>query len=70
MRLDKFLKVTRLIKRRSVANEAAVEGFIYINDRVAKPGIKLKKGDILVLDMWNYFKKVEVLDIPQKKIYK
>ncbi len=66
MRLDKFLKVTKLIKRRTVAQEAAKEGFIYLNDKVAKPSNKLKEKDILVLDMWNYYKKVEIIKIPEK----
>jgi ribosomal 50S subunit-recycling heat shock protein len=66
LRLDKFLKVTKLIKRRTVAQEAAKEGFIYLNDKVAKPSNKLKEKDILVLDMWNYYKKVEIIKIPEK----
>lgn len=66
MRLDKFLKVTCLIKRRSVAQEASKEGFIQLNGKVAKPGTVVKDKDILVMDMWNYYKKIEIIEVPQK----
>lgn len=45
MRLDKFLKVSRLIKRRTLAKEVAAQGRISINEKVAKPGTTLKLGD-------------------------
>ncbi len=45
MRLDKFLKVSRLIKRRTVANEVSEQGRIYVNGNVAKPSKQLKVGD-------------------------
>ncbi|BAI79743.1 RNA-binding S4 protein [Deferribacter desulfuricans SSM1] len=67
MRLDKFLKVTMLIKRRSVANEAADEGFIYVNGRKAKASTKIKVGDKILLDMWNYKKEVFVKALPETK---
>lgn len=63
MRLDKFLKVSRIIKRRSVASDAAKESKILVNERVAKPSTELKIGDIITI---NYFKKevtVKVLDL-------
>lgn len=66
MRLDKFLKVTNLIKRRTVANETADEGFIYVNSNKAKPSLQLKVGDIIEIDMWNYYKKIEVINIVSK----
>jgi len=66
MRLDKFLKLSGLIKRRTVASEAAGEGFVSVNGRKAKPSVKLKAGDILELDMWNFYKKIEVLQIPER----
>ena len=47
MRLDKFLKVSRIIKRRTVANEAAGAGRISINGKVAKPASEVKPGDVL-----------------------
>ena len=49
MRLDKFLKVSRLIKRRTVANEACDAGRVLINGAVAKASTKVKKGDILCI---------------------
>jgi len=47
MRLDKYLKVSRIIKRRTVANEAAGLGRVQINGRVAKPSSEVKEGDEL-----------------------
>lgn len=76
MRLDKFLKTVQLIKRRTVANEASDEGFIKVNGRQAKPSCNIKQGDIIEIDMWNYYKKVEVLQdieknsIPKKNVDK
>ena len=66
MRLDKFLKTAQLIKRRTVANEAADEGFIKVNGRDSKPASQLKSGDIIEIDMWNYYKKIEVIMVPEK----
>lgn len=45
MRLDKFLKVSRILKRRTVANEACQDGKVSVNGRVAKPGAQIKAGD-------------------------
>ena len=47
MRLDKYLKVSRLIKRRTVANEACDAGRVMINDKVAKASQEVKKGDVI-----------------------
>lgn len=66
MRLDKFLKVTALIKRRTVANETASEGFIKLNGKNAKPAATVKNGDIIEIDMWNAYKKIEILQTPEK----
>lgn len=49
MRLDKFLKVSRIIKRRTVANEACDTGRVQINGRPAKAGTQVKEGDVVVL---------------------
>lgn len=54
MRLDKFLKVSRLIKRRSVASEAAKESKVFVNGKIAKPSTVLKVNDEIQI---NYFKK-------------
>ena len=66
MRVDKFLKTAQLIKRRTVANEAADEGFIKVNGKVVKPSYILKVNDIIEIDMWNYYKKIEVIEVPEK----
>ncbi|MBQ3034018.1 MAG: RNA-binding S4 domain-containing protein [Deferribacterales bacterium] len=66
MRLDKFLKITQIIKRRTMANEAADEGFIKVNGKPAKPALKIKAGDCLEIDMWNYYKKITVVALPPK----
>lgn len=63
MRLDKFLKVSRLIKRRTVANEACDGGRILINDKVAKASTKVKIGDIIEIQFGMKSVRVEVLDI-------
>lgn len=66
MRLDKFLKVTCLIKRRSVAQEASKEGFILVNGKTAKPSTEIKSGDTLTMDMWNYTKEISVIEVPTR----
>ncbi len=63
MRLDKFLKVSRLIKRRTVANEACDAGRVMINDRVAKASANVKEGDVIEIVFGNKTVKVEVLDV-------
>ena len=47
MRLDKYLKVSRIIKRRTVANEACSMGRVTVNDKVAKPAADVNPGDII-----------------------
>ncbi|MDR0454286.1 MAG: RNA-binding S4 domain-containing protein [Deferribacteraceae bacterium] len=64
MRLDKFLKVTQLIKRRAVAKETADENAVMVNGRTAKPSIHLKSGDIIEIDMWNFYKKIRIIQLP------
>jgi len=49
MRIDKYLKVSRLIKRRTVANDACEQGRVMINDKVSKPGDRVKEGDIITI---------------------
>ena len=62
MRLDKYLKVSRLIKRRTVANEACDSGRVLINDKPAKASANVKKGDIITISFGNREVRVEVLD--------
>ncbi|MCT4632258.1 MAG: RNA-binding S4 domain-containing protein [Firmicutes bacterium] len=61
MRIDKFLKVSRIIKRRTVAKEACDKGRILINDRVAKAGSEVQVGDQITLSFGSNTTKVEVL---------
>ena len=63
MRLDKYLKVSRLIKRRTVANEACDAGRVLVNDKPAKASVKVKTGDIIEIQFGTRTVKVEVLDI-------
>ena len=63
MRLDKFLKVSRLIKRRTVANEACDAGRVLINDRPAKASAQVKAGDVLEIQFGSKAVKVEVLNV-------
>lgn len=61
MRLDKWLKVSRLIKRRTVANEACDNGRISVDGRVVKASYEVKPGDILELKIGQHIVQVEVL---------
>lgn len=63
MRLDKFLKVSRLIKRRSVAKELATRDIFLINNHSCKPSSEIKSGDIIDLTLGRHHLVVEVLDI-------
>lgn len=63
MRLDKYLKVSRLVKRRTVANEACDSGRVMINDKPAKASATVKAGDIITISFGNKEVKVEVLDV-------
>ncbi len=68
MRLDKFLKVSRLIKRRSVANDVSDQGRVLVNDIPAKPSKQLKAGDIIRIEHYNRDIVVRVLTIPERNI--
>lgn len=63
MRLDKYLKVSRLIKRRTIANEACDAGRVMVNGKVAKASVEVKVGDTIEIGFGNKSVKVEVLDI-------
>lgn len=65
MRLDKFLKVSRVIKRRSVANEACDLGRVKINDKVSKAFTEVKVGDIIEIKFGENWVKFEVLNLTQ-----
>ena len=77
MRLDKYLKISRLIKRRPVANEACDAGRIQVNGKVAKASVQVKVGDIIEIAFGDKQVKVEVLSINEaynkdeaKELYK
>jgi len=65
MRLDKFLKVSRLIKRRTVANEACDAGRVLVNDKPAKASLNVKTGDLIEIQFGTKSVKVEVLDVQE-----
>ena len=65
MRLDKYLKVSRLIKRRTVANEACDAGRVLINDRPAKVSAQVKEGDVLEIQFGSKAVRVEVLNVQE-----
>lgn len=65
MRLDKYLKVTRLIKRRTVANEACDAGKIMVNDKIARASYDVKIGDIIQINMGQRPLKVKVLNVSE-----
>ena len=65
MRLDKFLKVSRLIKRRTVANEACDAGRVSLNGKVARASADVKAGDIIEIEFGNRAMKAKVLDVKE-----
>ncbi len=68
MRLDKFLKVSRLIKRRTVANEVCDSSRIFVNNNPAKPAKQLKIGDVISIEYKNFIKSYKVLVIPEGNV--
>ena len=65
MRIDKFLKVSRLLKRRTIANEACDGGRVQVNGRTVKPSCKLKVGDIVEIGFNSGTVKFEVLELKE-----
>lgn len=65
MRLDKFLKVSRIIKRRTVANEACDAGRVTVNGRPAKASVQVKPGDVIEIAFGNKTVKAEVLSVKE-----
>ena len=63
MRLDKYLKVSRIIKRRTVAKEACDGGRVSINGKVAKPGAEVKEGDVMEIRFGNRVGRYEITDV-------
>ena len=65
MRLDKSLKVSRVIKRRTVANDAADNGRIAVNGKIVKPSYEVKVGDIVEIKFGDKVSRFEILQIPK-----
>lgn len=68
MRLDKFLKVSRLIKRRTVANEVSDKGRVFVNGNSAKPSKQLKINDVITIEYANRKVEAKVLKIPENNV--
>ena len=66
MRLDKFLKVSRLFKRRTVAQDVLREGLVTVNGRLAKPATRVKPGDIVVVSLGGHTVKLEVRELNER----
>ncbi len=65
MRLDKYLKVSRIIKRRTVANEACAGGRVTLNGKVAKPGAEVNVGDEMVIRFGDRYGRYEILSVAE-----
>lgn len=65
MRIDKFLKVSRIIKRRTIANEACDAGRVMLNGKVVKAGAEVKIGDVIEIQFGSNTTKVEVLSLKE-----
>jgi len=65
MRLDKYLKVSRIIKRRTVANDACGAGRVTVNGKVAKAGADIKVGDIIAIRFGSNLTRAEVLSLAE-----
>jgi len=67
LRIDQFLKVARIVKRRSVAKELCDSGAVRVNGQSTKPSREVKEGDIVEIDTLTRFLKVKVVKVPSKK---
>ena len=65
MRLDKYLKISRIIKRRTIANEACDAGRVTLNGKVAKASVDVKEGDIIEIKFGNKTAKYEILQVKE-----
>lgn len=65
MRIDKFLKVSRIIKRRTIANQACDAGRVSLNGKVVKAGAEVKVGDIIEIQFGSNVTKIEVLSLTE-----
>ena len=65
MRIDKYLKVSRIIKRRTVANEACAGGRVTVNGKIAKPGTSVTPGDLITIRFGEHLGQYEVISISE-----
>ena len=65
MRIDKYLKVSRIIKRRTVASEACAGGRVMVNQKIAKPSSEIKPGDIISIRFGDHVGRYEVLSVQE-----
>ena len=65
MRLDKFLKMSRIIKRRTVANEVADAGRVMVNGKIVKPSYSVKIGDIVEIQFGDKISKFKIIELPK-----
>lgn len=67
MRLDKFLKISRVIKRRTIANEVIDKGRVTVNGKIVKPSYEVKQGDICEIAFGDKISKFEIIKIPERE---
>lgn len=67
MRIDKFLKLSRVIKRRTVANEACSSGRISVNGKIVKASFEVKQGDIVEIKFGDKVSKFEIIEVPKSQ---
>ena len=65
LRIDKYLKVSRIIKRRTVANEACAGGRVTVNGKIAKPGTSVTPGDLITIRFGEHLGQYEVISISE-----
>jgi len=68
MRLDKFLKISKIIKRRTIAAEAADSGRVVVNGKIAKPSYEVKIGDIIEIKFGDKISKFKIIKIPEIQV--
>ena len=66
MRLDLFLKLTRIIKQRTIAKQACDAGAVTVNGAAVKPGVAVQQGDRLFVDLPSFRLEAEILEVPQR----
>jgi len=67
MRLDKFMQLSRIVKRRSLAEALCREGLVWVNDKTAKPSYRVKEGDRIKVRLGKWLLEYKVLSVPTNK---